>query len=295
MNLVKAREVLGADEKSSEKEVRMIYRRLAKNNHPDLSGNTEKMKEINLAYETVMKKQFNVLDMWKEYDDWWERQFGNDSIWGPPKTETKKPRPKRITEKKDYLESCKSSFWRNVFREELNYLLRELGDAREVLSVGCGPGTLEKGLTEHLFKVTGLDVSRETIKKAPCSIRKVVGSAEEMTFCSARFDAVIFVASLQFITDYKKALRETARVLKPKGKIVLMLLNPDSRFFKEKMSLKDSYVKKIKHIDNKAIEEAAKKNFKIQTEYFLGIKGKNIFESKNKKDAGLYIIKGTKN
>jgi ubiquinone/menaquinone biosynthesis C-methylase UbiE len=191
-----------------------------------------------------------------------------------------------------YLQSCDTDFWKNVFKAELGYILRELKGTKDVLSVGCGPANIEAGLAEHGFNVTGLDISKEALNQAPDKIRTVVGSAENMGFTDASFDAVIYVASLQFIENYKQAVKQTARVLKPSGKLLAMLLNPQSHFFKEKVKNPDSYVNKIKHIDLREIEGFIAEYFSTQTEFFLGIHGQNIFESKNPDFAGLYVIKG---
>lgn len=194
-----------------------------------------------------------------------------------------------------YLESCKTEFWKKVFEKELQYILRGLKGYENVLSVGCGPAIIEAGLQENGFNVTGLDVSEEALEGAPDNIRTVVGSAENMDFEDGSFDAVIFVASLQFIDNYEKAIQETKRVLRPKGRLLVMLLNPESEFFKEKRKQPDSYVNKIKHPNLMQIEETIQKYFDpVKAEYYLGIKGKKIFESKDPRLAALYVIQGVK-
>jgi len=193
-----------------------------------------------------------------------------------------------------YLQSCKTEFWEKVFRAELEHLSQELKGTKDVLSIGCGPAIIEAGLSEHGFNVTGLDISREALGQAPASIRTVVGSAENMDFVEFSFDAVIYVASLQFIEKYQEAVKQAARVLRAGGKLLAMLLNPGSEFFKEKTRNPASYVNKIKHADLKEIEKTIAEYFSVQTEYFLGIKGQEIFESQNHNLASLYIIKGKK-
>jgi len=193
-----------------------------------------------------------------------------------------------------YFQSCKSEFWKKVFKAELDYILHQLKGTKDVLSVGCGPAIIEEGLAEQGFNITGLDISKEALGQSPDSIRTVVGPAEKMGFADCSFDAVVYVASLQFIERYKKAIKETARVLKSDGKLLVMLLNPQSEFFKEKTKNPNSYVNKIKHTDLKEIEKAALEYFSVKTEYCLGIKGIEIFQSTDANTASLYIIKGTK-
>jgi ubiquinone/menaquinone biosynthesis C-methylase UbiE len=193
-----------------------------------------------------------------------------------------------------YLQSCRTEFWKIVFRAELSYVLRELQGAKEVLSVGCGPAVIEAGLAEHGFSVTGLDISKEALTRAPDTIRTVAGSANNIDFPDSCFDAVIYVASLQFIENYKKAIRQTARVLRAGGKFLAMLLNPECRFFREKSKDPNSYINQIKHTDLKEIERTIAKYFSTQTEYFLGIKGRKILQSQDPNLASLYVVKGKK-
>jgi len=193
-----------------------------------------------------------------------------------------------------YLQSCKTEFWKKVFEAELHYILRELKGTKDVLSVGCGPAIIEAGLSEHGFNVTGLDISKEALDQARDSIRTVAGSAENMDFADSSFDAAIYIASVQFIEKYKEAIKQTARVLKTNGKFLAMLLNPESDFFKEKARNPDSYINKIKHTDLKEIERTVAEHFSVKTEFFLGIKGQEIFESQQPNLASLYVIKGKK-
>jgi ubiquinone/menaquinone biosynthesis C-methylase UbiE len=301
-DIEKARKILGISKSATEDKVKRAYRALVKKWHPDTNRSKEahdKMQEINLAFQTVMKEDFGKMDVWKDYNMWWFKQFGNDHIWGNYAVEEDKKaishKHKKGKKTNSYLDSCKTKFWKDIFKEELKYILRELKDCKSILSVGCGPAIIEKGLEEKGFDVTGLDVSKEALEGAPDTIRTFVGSAEDMHFKDSRFDATIYIASLQFIDKFKKAIRETKRVLKPKGKILVMLLNPKSGFFKEKTKQKGSYVNKIKHPYLKQFEEVIFKYFdKIKAEYYLGIKGKRICSSKNPELASLYIIQGRK-
>ncbi len=192
------------------------------------------------------------------------------------------------------MRSCKTEFWKKVFKAELDYILQELKGTKDILSVGCGPAIIEAGLSEHGFNVTGLDISKEALDQAPDSIRTVRGSVENMDFTESSFDAVIYVASIQFIERYKEAIKQSARVLRSGGKLLIMLLNPESEFFKEKTQNPDSYINKIKHINLAEIERTIAEHFSVQTEYFLGIKGTKVFQSRNSNAASLCVIKGTK-
>lgn len=199
-----------------------------------------------------------------------------------------------LVKKGSYLETCHSDFWKKVFEKELEYLLKKLKGYKRILSVGCGPAIIERGLQENGFEVTGLDVSKEALEGSPDSMRTVIGNAEEMDFPDSSFDAAIYVASIQFIADYVRAIEETARILRRDGKLIAMLLNPESEFFRQKSKDKDSYVNMIKHVSLARIKSDIGKRFSTREEYYLGIRGKEIFKSKNPGSAGLYIIEGVR-
>ena len=56
----------------------------------------------------------------------------------------------------------------------------------------------------------------------------------------------------------------------------------------------ERYVSKIKHTDLKEIAKTIAVKFSVQTEYFLGIKRPEIFQTRNPNLAALYIVKGKK-
>ena len=195
---------------------------------------------------------------------------------------------------KRYVETCREEFWQNVFAFETDCLVAHLQGSSDILSIGCGPAVIEGKLSEKGFRVTGLDISAEALKCAPDTIRTVAGRAEDMMFPESSFDAVIYVASLQFIEDYKKALQRSADVLRPEGKIIALLLNPESDFFKNMRLEPDSYVNFIRHTNLNEIENFMAELFSIQTEYILGIEGEHISDSKDPRKAALYVISGRK-
>jgi wyosine [tRNA(Phe)-imidazoG37] synthetase (radical SAM superfamily)/SAM-dependent methyltransferase len=202
--------------------------------------------------------------------------------------------PPRADDTGRYHDSCQTKFWQEVFRVETDYLSKQLEGARDVLSVGCGPAVVEKGLSDLGFHLTGLDVSREALDRAPDGIRTVAAPAENMPLPTASFDAVIFVVSLQFIGDYRKALEEASRVLRPDGKLVVMLLNPESEFFKNRFRDPGSYVSRIKHTALKDMKDAISQDYDIRTEYLLEVKGETIHRSAKAKEAALVVIRGRK-
>jgi SAM-dependent methyltransferase len=193
-----------------------------------------------------------------------------------------------------YRDSCRSALWRGVFAAEVDYLARELSGSREVLSVGCGPGDVEAGLAARGFSVTGLDASREALAFAPARLRRMAASAEAMPLRGASFDAVIFVASLQFVEGVDEALDEARRVLRPGGRMIALLLDPGSAFFRERAARPGSYVSRIRHPSTDRLETAIRRRFASRSERLLGVEGGRVFESAEPGVAALLAIVGTK-
>ncbi|MEW6515518.1 MAG: class I SAM-dependent methyltransferase [candidate division FCPU426 bacterium] len=191
-----------------------------------------------------------------------------------------------------YCRSCHAAFWQGVFQAETAYLERHLRGCRKVLSVGCGPANIEGNLLCAGFDLTGLDVSREALAGAPEGLRTMIGRAEKLPFVENSFDAVVFIASLQFVEDYRQALAEAARVLRPGGKVIALLLNPKSPFYRERRANPNSYVRHIKAAGVEDILAAAEGRFSVQDEYFLGIRGETVYESRDPSEAAIYAIRG---
>ncbi len=104
---------------------------------------------------------------------------------------------------------------------------------KDVLEVGCGDGRLSKRYWVEPGRLVGIDPDREALKSAreslPESLAKRVkfqeGTAEKLEFDSGTFDVVFFTWSLCCVQNPDKSLRETSRVLRPKG--ILVNLMPD--------------------------------------------------------------------
>ncbi len=195
---------------------------------------------------------------------------------------------------KKFVRFYKSDFGKKVLAREANYLKNELKERKKILDIGCGIGYFEEMLPE--LNIIGLDNSREMLEKARKSSGKkfVFGDAKHLDFPEESFDGAFMVTTLEFLDDYKKVVDEVVRVLEPKGKFVAIILNPESEYFKSHMHKADSYFRKIKHTNLKEIEGYISKFFAMTGEYFLGIRGQEVFETRDKNLASLYVVKGIK-
>lgn len=122
---------------------------------------------------------------------------------------------------------------RMTYRPEHDAVLRGLGRrrGRRILDVACGTGLLAARIRRELpeTNVVGIDFSRGMLARAAGQARVaalVQASALELPFRDASFDAVVSTEAFHWFPDQRRALAEFLRVLSPKGRLLVSLVNP---------------------------------------------------------------------
>jgi 2-polyprenyl-3-methyl-5-hydroxy-6-metoxy-1,4-benzoquinol methylase len=122
-----------------------------------------------------------------------------------------------------------------IFDETISYW-----EGKEVLEMGCGTGELSVGLALCGAKVTAIDLSTNSIKKAK-ELSKKFNATEKTSFFEKnmlnikenefgkKFDVVIALGSMHHTTDAKKAFEIATKQLKENGFIIVGLYNKYSR------------------------------------------------------------------
>lgn len=131
----------------------------------------------------------------------------------------------------DEVVSRDDSFQNKVILPNLIRLM-EIKQNEKILDAGCGTGFFVAEFSKAGAKVIGIDIGEELIAIARTNAPKAefkTASAEELPFEKESFDKIVFVLSLQNMSDMKKAIAEAARTLKLKGKIFLVLNHPAFR------------------------------------------------------------------
>jgi ubiquinone/menaquinone biosynthesis C-methylase UbiE len=113
--------------------------------------------------------------------------------------------------------------WNDWIREVIPFVA-----GKRVLEIGFGPGHLQVELIRRGYHVFGVDESRQMIRQATHRIKSmhlnphiVRGLAQEIPFQEC-FDTVIATFPSEYIVE-PKTIREIYRVLKPGGKLVVLL------------------------------------------------------------------------
>ena len=106
----------------------------------------------------------------------------------------------------------------------------KLSPAGCVLDVGCGTGELMRLVQSHHPQATlvGIDVTpemmavaREKFQRAP-RVRLCLAEAEALPFAAESFDAVVSCNMLHHVRAIDQLFRECARVLRPRGQLVVV-------------------------------------------------------------------------
>ncbi len=111
-----------------------------------------------------------------------------------------------------------------------------LGDISglKVIDLGCGAGQNCIALAKLGAKVTGVDYSanqlsaaREFAIRANASIEFIKNDMTNLAVISDRaYDIAVSACAMAFVKDFKAALAEAYRILKPGGKFILSVMHP---------------------------------------------------------------------
>lgn len=98
-----------------------------------------------------------------------------------------------------------------------------LGPKHRILDIGCGTGLASGPLLDNNFTVAGVDPSEPMLahaKRRHPDAQWVVGTAEQLPFDDASFDAAISAQVIHRV-DRAAAISEIVRVLKPNGLVAI--------------------------------------------------------------------------
>jgi len=146
----------------------------------------------------------------------------------------------RIAERYDFLNRIISFGMDTKWRKRVVELILEV-NPEKVLDLATGTGDVARLLKRkapHL-EITGLDSSSKMLEIAEKRLKDgefIVGDAHNLPFYDRSFDAITVAFGFRNFSDRRRVLRECRRVLKRKGRLVILeLLPPNTKRFTGKI------------------------------------------------------------
>jgi ubiquinone/menaquinone biosynthesis C-methylase UbiE len=138
--------------------------------------------------------------------------------------------------------------------DELAAWTASLPQGAKVVDVGCGGGQMALAMLEARgdIHLTGIDLSaaqakraRERTKRYRDRARFEVGTALELPFADASFDAVLSVTSIKHWPSPRRGMEECLRVVKPGGDLLIVEVDRGSRLETVRTLMQRSRVPKL--------------------------------------------------
>jgi len=98
-----------------------------------------------------------------------------------------------------------------------------------LLEVGYGSGVFLPELSKHCRTLCGLDIHDNVnqvsaiLERRGIAVYLTRGSVTAMPFAAEMFDCVVSVSALEFVDEIGAATRELARVLRPDGRLIVVM------------------------------------------------------------------------
>lgn len=119
---------------------------------------------------------------------------------------------------------CADLFQVHLHRQRYDFTLKAIASTDSVLEVGSGLGVFSSELAVAAGSYRGIEYDAETCSRAKLRVPNsgwiTQGDAHSLDYGDNTFDTVVCLEVLEHLHDYRKALDEIRRVLKPGGKLI---------------------------------------------------------------------------
>jgi SAM-dependent methyltransferase len=128
----------------------------------------------------------------------------------------------------DYFSQCSQALQSEYFGIVERYSKRKPG---RYLDIGCGPGGVLRIAKEHGWEAVGLEISSWAVKEGrKAGLHMIEATLLDAGFGENQFDAISMFDVLEHLSSPLEYMRETLRVLRPGGVLVIETPNVDGFF-----------------------------------------------------------------
>lgn len=163
------------------------------------------------------------------------------------------------------VKSCpwNSSVQELVWKKRINFALKHMPENAVVLDLGCGDGTVSRGISAKAKAVVGVDISAQAINRARSinsepNTSYVISTAEDF-HTSSKFDAVLLFDVIEHVFDPLLVLCHVNSMTR-KGGLVIMstpnknrLINRISRLLGRKIKSLESHLCEYSFVEMKGL------------------------------------------
>jgi len=137
---------------------------------------------------------------------------------------TKTPERTTVVERLD-CENSQDALQVFLHQQRYDFTLGRIDPQDAVLEIGTGSGVFSTILARHCLSYTGLEFDTEAcdLTRARLNGRGtlVQGDAQALPFASESCSAAVCLEVLEHLPDYRKAVREIHRCLRPEGRAII--------------------------------------------------------------------------
>lgn len=186
---------------------------------------------------------------------------------------------------------------RGKYQSEILALKKLIPEGKKGIEIGVGTGRFS---VPFAIKI-GVEPSENMAKVAEeRGITVIKGLAEHLPFHYGSFDFVLMVTTVCFLSDIPKAFKESYRILKDQGKIILGIIDKNSPLGKEyeKMKTHNKFYSDAHFHTTEGITELLKQAGFVKFDYWQTLEiteGDTIEDPKHGYGKGSFVvIQGTK-
>lgn len=138
----------------------------------------------------------------------------------------------KVNQQYDKMASWYDRRWQNYIDKTLTFCLQrsQISEDERVLDVACGTGELAKLILQQNSSqsITGIDLSTKMLQVAKQKCRAYPNvefqqaTANKLPFLAASFDIVFCASAFHYFDEPQVAMTEIRRVLKPKGRLIIL-------------------------------------------------------------------------
>ncbi|MGJ8642783.1 MAG: methyltransferase domain-containing protein [Luteolibacter sp.] len=159
--------------------------------------------------------------------------------------------------------TCDDLFQVHLHNQRYDFTLNQIQREDKLLEVGTGLGVFSESLANKVNSYQGIEYDKETCETAKLRVPNpewiTEGDAQSLQAESNSFDVVVCLEVLEHLPDYRKALDEIARVLRPGGKLIASIpyvrigapskINPHHLYEPGEQEFKDEMKSRFSKVD----------------------------------------------